>query len=117
MGSIVHTDWEGLIAPASTPAPLVARLSAEINKVMSSQEVRDYVANHGATAAGSTPEQLNERIRNEITLWTKVVKQSGLAIEAYTPMREGYLAAATQAFAAVGQTGARANRALVQAQS
>jgi tripartite-type tricarboxylate transporter receptor subunit TctC len=69
-------DWEGVMAPANTPAQIIAKLNAEINRILTMPEVRDYVSSQGATATGSTPEQLAERIKAELTTWPKIVKQS-----------------------------------------
>ena len=74
-------DWEGIIAPANTPAAVVTRLNAEINNILATAEVKDYILSQGANAAGSTPEELAQRIRNEITLWTEVVKKSGMRVD------------------------------------
>ncbi len=74
-------DWEGIIAPANTPAAVIARLNAEINNILGSAEVKDYILSQGANPAGSTPEELAQRIRNEITLWTEVVKKSGMRVD------------------------------------
>jgi tripartite-type tricarboxylate transporter receptor subunit TctC len=64
------------MAPANTPAQIIAKLNAEINRILTMPEVRDYVSSQGATATGSTPEQLAERIKAELTTWPKIVKQS-----------------------------------------
>jgi tripartite-type tricarboxylate transporter receptor subunit TctC len=69
-------DWEGVMAPANTPALVIAKLNSEINRILTMPEVRDYVSSQGATATGSTPEQLAERIKTELTTWPKIVKQS-----------------------------------------
>jgi len=67
-------DWEGVIAPARTPAPIVAKLNGEINRILAIPEVKEHVASQGANAVGSTPEQLAERIRSEVALWPKIMK-------------------------------------------
>ena len=74
-------DWEGVIAPANTPAPVIARLNAEINTILATPEVKDYIQSQGANAAGSTPEELTQRIRNEMTIWAEVVRKSGMRVE------------------------------------
>ena len=74
-------DWEGIIAPANTPAPVIARLNAEINTILSTPEVKEYIMSQGANATGSTPEELAQRIRNEIAIWADVVKKSGMRVD------------------------------------
>ena len=67
-------DWEGVIAPARTPAPVIGRLNTEINRILAMPEVKEHVASQGANAVGSTPEQLVQRIRTEVALWPKIIK-------------------------------------------
>jgi tripartite-type tricarboxylate transporter receptor subunit TctC len=74
-------DWEGIIAPANTPAPVIAKLNAEINTILSTPEVKEYIASQGANATGSTPEELALRIKSEIAIWTDVAKNSGLRVD------------------------------------
>ena len=74
-------DWEGILAPAGTPAPIIARLNAEINTILRTPEVREYIQSQGATAAGSTPEELAQRIASEISIWADVVRKSGMRID------------------------------------
>src|SRR5450759_4995554 len=74
-------DWEGIIAPANTPAPVIARLNAEINTILSTPEVKEYIMSQGANATGSTPEELAQRIRNEIAICADVVRKSGMLVD------------------------------------
>jgi len=74
-------DWEGIIVPAGTPTPIVARLNAEINQIVSSAEVRARMSGLGATPAGSTPGQLGERIKTELAKWATVVKEAGIVVD------------------------------------
>jgi len=74
-------DWEGVIAPANTPAAVIAKLNAEINSILATPEVREYILSQGANATGSTPEELAQRIKNEIAIWTDVVKKAGMRVD------------------------------------
>jgi tripartite-type tricarboxylate transporter receptor subunit TctC len=73
--------WYALFAPAGTPKDIVTKLSAATAKALQSQELRDRLAGEGAQAVGSTPEELDRFVRNEIVKWAKVVKASGTKIE------------------------------------
>jgi tripartite-type tricarboxylate transporter receptor subunit TctC len=64
--------WYGLLAPARTPADIVARLNREVNAILESSEVRDRLAAQGAEVAGSTPEQLVQLMKADIAKWAKV---------------------------------------------
>jgi tripartite-type tricarboxylate transporter receptor subunit TctC len=66
--------WEGVLAPAGTPAPIIAKLNTEINRAIAAPEVKAKLAEMGADVVGTTPEQFGDFIRSEITRWSKVVK-------------------------------------------
>ena len=69
--------WYGLLAPAGTPAPIVARLSAEVTKIVRAPDMREKLAAQGADAAGGTPEDFAAVIRADTVLWTRVIREAG----------------------------------------
>ncbi|MCU4122187.1 Bug family tripartite tricarboxylate transporter substrate binding protein [Variovorax sp. N23] len=71
------TSWFGLLAPAGTPAPVIAKLNASILKALANPEVKKKLAEQGAEAAGEKPEQFAAFIVSETAKWGKVVKESG----------------------------------------
>ena len=71
------SSWFGVLAPAGTPAPIVAKINADVNKWLQSPEAREQMLAQGANAAGGTPEQFAAHIRAETEKWAKVVKASG----------------------------------------
>ena len=77
----VFTSWVGILAPAGTPAPVVAALNAYIVKAMSSTAVIERLAADGTAVTVSSPEEFQTRIRSELARWAKVVKQSGIKSE------------------------------------
>ena len=68
--------WYGLLAPAGTPAAVVAKLNAEVNAILRESEMRELLARQGLAPAGGPPERLGERIRGEIARWTRVVREA-----------------------------------------
>jgi tripartite-type tricarboxylate transporter receptor subunit TctC len=70
-----NTDWYGVVAPAGTPAAVIAKLNAEINKLLTLPDVKERIAALGAEIGGGTPEQLGNRIKFEVARWAKVIKQ------------------------------------------
>ena len=74
-------DWEGILGPAGMPAAVVSKLNAEVNRVVTSPEIKQRIADQGATAGGGSAADLGERIKREIALWHKIVKETGIAIE------------------------------------
>jgi len=71
------TAWYGILAPAGTPRPVVARLHGEIVKILKLPDVTQKLEGLGFEIVGSTPEQLGAYMRSEIKKWEKVVKASG----------------------------------------
>jgi tripartite-type tricarboxylate transporter receptor subunit TctC len=75
------TSWFGLLAPASTPAPMVARLNAETNKVLARADIRDALGALGLETAPGTPEQFAAHIKSEIAKFTRIGKAAGIKAE------------------------------------
>ncbi|RZI69685.1 MAG: tripartite tricarboxylate transporter substrate binding protein [Variovorax sp.] len=75
------TSWFGLLAPASTPAPIVAKLNASILKALADPEVKKKLAEQGAEPFGEKPEQFAAFIQAETAKWGKVVKESGASLD------------------------------------
>jgi tripartite-type tricarboxylate transporter receptor subunit TctC len=73
--------WLGLMAPAGTPRPILARLSSEVNRIVSSAEVKESWGRQGAVPMGMTVEQFDKFMREDIAKWAKVVKLSGAKID------------------------------------
>ncbi|MDQ2962836.1 MAG: tripartite tricarboxylate transporter substrate binding protein [Pseudomonadota bacterium] len=75
------TSWFGIVAPAGTPAAIVARINADVNQWLQSPDVKEKLLLQGAAAAGGTPEQFAAHIRAETEKWAKVVKASGAKVD------------------------------------
>jgi len=73
--------WFGFVAPAKTPQAIVARLNAEIVKVLALPDVRNQFAIQGIEVIGGTPEQFASYIRDEIAKWARAIKLSGAKAE------------------------------------
>jgi tripartite-type tricarboxylate transporter receptor subunit TctC len=72
--------WQGLYAPAGTPAPIVARLNAEVNAVLHDNDVVAALAKLGVDAEPSTQAQFAARITSELKKWHEVVVSGGLKV-------------------------------------
>jgi tripartite-type tricarboxylate transporter receptor subunit TctC len=72
------TVWYGLLAPARTPAGVVARLNAESNRVLALPDVKERLNRAGIDPAGGTPEEFGAFIRAEFEKWGPVVKAAGV---------------------------------------
>ena len=73
--------WNGVLAPAGTPAPVIAKLQGEMVKALKLPEVRERIAGFGFEPVGSTPEEFGEFVKADIARWAKVVKESGARVE------------------------------------
>ena len=73
--------WLGLMAPAGTPRPVLEKLNAEVNKLLSSTEVKENWAKQGTTTMGMSIEQFDRFLREEIVKWAKVVKLAGVKVD------------------------------------
>ena len=74
-------NWLGLLAPARTPAAIIARLNGEIVKIFSQPDVEERLAAQGGEAQTNTPAQFAEHIQSEIRKWSRVIKVSGMQSE------------------------------------
>ncbi len=75
------SEWNGLLAPAGTPAVVVERLHVEVAKIMRSDEMKAKFADLGAASVGSTPAELAAFLRAEMAKWAEVVKTANIRIE------------------------------------
>ena len=70
--------WQGLVAPAGTPRPVIARINAEFVKVLKQPEVTAKLNDQGFETVASAPEWFGQYIRTEIEKWSKVNKAAGI---------------------------------------
>ena len=75
------TTWNGIVAPAGVPKPVIVKLNAEINRALASPALKEKFAALGAEPVIGTPEQFAALIRKENTKWAEVVKRSGAKID------------------------------------
>ena len=75
------TSWFGLLVPAGTPAPIIARLNAEAARVLARADVRTTLAAQGLEVASSSPEQFGAHIRSEISKFSRIAKAAGIRAE------------------------------------
>src|SRR5688572_316423 len=80
-GIDVEADaWNGLIAPAGTPEPIVAKIRREVIEAIESQAVRDKLAAQLMEPIGSTPAEFRARMEAEIARWGPVIKAAGIKV-------------------------------------
>jgi tripartite-type tricarboxylate transporter receptor subunit TctC len=78
MPDLLIENWYGMIAPAATPAPIIATLNRIATEAMADPSVRQKLAEQGLTTAPDTPEQFRSFIDSETRRWAKVIKEAGV---------------------------------------
>lgn len=78
---VVAEAWNGVVAPAATPQPVIAALNREIARSLQAQDVRERFTALGMEAIGGSPEEFAGFIRAETAKWTKVVKAANIKAE------------------------------------
>ena len=73
--------WLGLFAPAGTPPLIVARLNEEVNKVLQMPDVREKIANGGATPVGGSSLDFAAFLSADYAKWGRIVKDSGVKLD------------------------------------
>jgi tripartite-type tricarboxylate transporter receptor subunit TctC len=73
--------WYGIVAPAGTPPPVVARLNREVNRILALPDVQEKLLAQGLEPAGNTPAEFAAMIRSEIAKYAKIVKAAGIKAE------------------------------------
>ncbi|MGZ8211488.1 MAG: tripartite tricarboxylate transporter substrate binding protein [Burkholderiales bacterium] len=74
-------EWQGIVVPAGTPQNVIRTLYQAIAKAAQVPETRDKVAALGAEFVNSTPEEFEKFVKNELVVWSKVVKEVGIKID------------------------------------
>jgi tripartite-type tricarboxylate transporter receptor subunit TctC len=70
-------NWQGLLAPAGTPEPVIARLHAETAKGLRSPDVVERLTAASTEPVATSPKEFAAFLQAEITKWEKVIRQSG----------------------------------------
>lgn len=73
--------WFGILGPANLPKEIVAKLNADINKALKDPAVVKKLGDQGADVEGSSPEQFGKLIRDDMTRWGAIVKESGAKVD------------------------------------
>lgn len=72
------SSWYGMFAPAGTPPSVVARLNADLLKVMALPEVREQFIARGDEPFAGTPDDAGKYLQSEIGKWSRVIKQANI---------------------------------------
>ena len=73
--------WFGLVAPAGTPAPIVSKINAEVNRILKMPDVREKFAAEGGGPLGGSSQEFAALLKSDYVKWGKVVKDSGAKLD------------------------------------
>jgi tripartite-type tricarboxylate transporter receptor subunit TctC len=73
--------WNGLLAPAGTPATVLSRISEELKTALAQPEVQKNFAAQGFAATWMSPADTGAFVKSEVEKWTRIVQQSGAKVE------------------------------------
>jgi tripartite-type tricarboxylate transporter receptor subunit TctC len=71
-------SWYALMAPAATPAPVVAKLNEAVSQAIKSADVAEAMQAQGATPIGNSPAELSAVIAADSARWSKLVREAGI---------------------------------------
>ena len=74
-------SFQGLLAPAGTPKPIIDKLNAEIKRIAALPDVKERLVTLGAEPSGMTPEQFAQWVKTEIPAMAKIVKDEKITAE------------------------------------
>jgi tripartite-type tricarboxylate transporter receptor subunit TctC len=73
--------FQGIVAPAGVPRPIVEKLAAELATIIKMPDVAERFAADGASPVGSTPQQFAAFLKSEMAKWGKVIREAGIQLE------------------------------------
>jgi tripartite-type tricarboxylate transporter receptor subunit TctC len=68
-------SWNGIMAPAGTPEPIVRRIADVLAAMAKDPEIQKAMANVGATALSTTPDEYKKTIGQELEQWGELVRE------------------------------------------
>ncbi len=74
-------SWQGVMAPAGTPKPIIDKLSAEMAKIVEMPEIQEKLATLGAEPLTNSPEEFGAWVHEQVASWRKVVDDAGIKVE------------------------------------
>jgi tripartite-type tricarboxylate transporter receptor subunit TctC len=72
------TAWFGVMAPGTTPQPLIQKISADIQRVVAMPEIRDRILADASEPVGNRPEEYAAFIQSEVAKWRVVIRQANM---------------------------------------
>jgi len=77
----VTGSWQGIMAPARTPPELVAKLNAEVTRILGMPDVKEVLVSQGTTPLATNPQETGRWLALERERWAKVIREGGFKLE------------------------------------
>jgi tripartite-type tricarboxylate transporter receptor subunit TctC len=77
----VTGSWQGVLAPARTPPEVVARLNAEMNRIIQLPDIREKLTSQGTTPLPMSPPEFGKWLSEQKDRWAKLVKDTGFTLD------------------------------------
>ena len=77
----VTGSWQGVLAPARTPPEVIAKLNAEINRIIQLPDIREKLTSQGTTPLPMSPPEFGKWLSEQKDRWAKLVKDTGFTLD------------------------------------
>jgi tripartite-type tricarboxylate transporter receptor subunit TctC len=74
-------SWYGIFAPTGTSKEIIAKLNAELRKVLSLPDIRKQLMKEGGVIVGDSPEDFQRIVESDVLKWAKIVKEAGVRVD------------------------------------
>ncbi len=78
---LVTGSWQGILAPARTPSDIVAKLNAEVARILGLPDVKEKLSSQGTEPLPNSPQEMGKWLAAEKERWAKLVKETGFKVE------------------------------------
>ncbi|HEX2827552.1 MAG TPA: tripartite tricarboxylate transporter substrate binding protein [Burkholderiales bacterium] len=76
-----YVTWYGMLVPAHTPAAIISRLNAAVQKALGSKDVREKLGAQGVEVQGSTPDAFGKLVKTDVEKWRKIINTAKIKAE------------------------------------
>jgi len=81
LAQLEFETWSGALAPAATPASIIAKLNSDINTLLQQPEIREQLARQGMNPAGGPPDRFAGLLKSELARWSRVVAAAKIKLD------------------------------------
>jgi tripartite-type tricarboxylate transporter receptor subunit TctC len=78
VGGYESSLWYGIVAPAGTPAPVIAKINGDVTRIVTAPAMRTRLSAQGADPIPSTPQQFDTFLKDEYAKWERVFRETGI---------------------------------------